>query len=61
MKVEIIRGVYVDNKRMKAGDIVETPKGSLLMGIGAAIPFEEKEEKAAAPVNRAIKKTNKRG
>lgn len=43
MKVRITSGCYVEGKPYKAGDVVETNKGQLLIGMRKAVPVTDDE------------------
>lgn len=62
MKVKIVRGVYVDGKACKEGDVVDTKKAGLLIGSGAAIKITEEDQpqRKSAPVNRKAEKLNEK-
>lgn len=49
MKVELTDNCYVDGKAYAAGDVVDTAKGALLIGIGKAVKYVEKPKKAVKP------------
>ena len=49
MKVELTDNCYVDGKAYAAGDVVDTAKGALLIGIGKAVKYVEKPKAAAKP------------
>lgn len=44
MRVRIKKACYVDGEAKKVGDIVDTPKGQLLIGIGKATPVTTEDE-----------------
>ena len=49
MKVELTDNCYVDGKAYAAGDVVDTAKGALLIGIGKAVKYVEKPKSDAKP------------
>lgn len=54
MKVQLIRNCYVDGKACKAGDVVETNHGNLLIGSGKATKDIKEPKAKKAPANRKV-------
>jgi len=56
MKVEITQNCYVEGKAVKVGDVVETDKANLLIGMGSAKVYVKPEPKAEPKTETASKK-----
>lgn len=59
MKIQITQSCYVDGKACKVGDVVDSAKSGLLIGIGKAKAFvEAKREPVKEPVKAEAKPVN---
>lgn len=58
MKVRITSGCYVEGKPYKAGDVVETKKGQLLIGLRKAVPVTDDEPEVVDTPDDDIPTTN---
>lgn len=59
-KVKIVQACYVNNEAKKPGDIVDTPKWGLLVGLRKAVPCsgeakETTEEPTEVPVSEKVR------
>jgi len=55
MKVEITQNCYVEGKAVKVGDVVDTDKSNLLIGMGSAKVYVKPEPKQEAKTKRSKK------